>query len=269
MWYMNEERKMLQKMIKEFTQNEIKPFIAQMEENDTYPKEILKKLGELGVLGLCLDEKYGGSGEDWISMGIVLEEIAKESNTVALLTALASDITAHMIAPYCTPEQIEKFIKPAVKGEILLANWATEPCGIFNIGEYETTAVLEGDEWVVNGGKIFATNAGQCDYAFVVCRTNENANAAAMDGWSWIMIPANSDGFKVGHIENKLGWKGSSTGQVYFNNVRVPKENLIGEKDKAFQYLVERLVPGYCLYGAWTLGSAEGVYEKTKKFLQE
>lgn len=269
MWYMTEERKLLQKMVRDFTQKEIKPFVDQMEK-DAYPREILKKLGEIGVLGLCLDDKYGGSGEDWINMGIALEEIAKESNTVALLTALASDMTAHMIAPLCTPEQVEKFVKPAVKGDILLGHWTTEPCGIFNIAEYETTAVLDGDEWVLNGGKIFCTNAGQCDYAFVVCKTNENANAATFDGWSWIMVPTkNTPGFEVGHIEHKLGWRGSSTGQVYFNNCRVPKKNLIGEKDKVFPYLLANLVPGYCLYGAWTLGSAESVYEKTRKFLSE
>lgn len=268
MWYMNEERKLLQKMVRDFTQKEVKPFIPKMEK-DVYPTEILRKMGKAGILGLCLDEKYGGVGKDWINVGIALEEIAKESNTMALLTYLNSETTTGMISELCTPEQVEKWVKPAARGEITLALWATEPCGIFNVSEYETTAVLDGDEWVINGGKIFATNAGNCEYAIVICRTNDNANAATFDGWSFIMIPCDTPGYIVGHEENKLGWKGSSTCQVYFNNCRVPKGNLIGPLDKGFPLLLKDLVPGYCSYGAFTLGSSVGVYEKTRKYVSE
>lgn len=267
MWYMNEERQLLQKTIRSFTQNEIIPFIPQMEA-DEYPRDILRKLGQIGVLGLCIDEAYGGLGADWINMGLALEEIARESNTTALLTALASEFTVGDICSLCSEEQIEKYIKPAVAGDILLGLWSTEPCGAGNKAEIKTTAVLENDQWVINGGKIFSTNAGICDYAVVVCRTNANPDPVTMRGWSYILVPANTPGFTVGHKEHKLGWKGSSTCQVYFNNCRVPKENLIGPLDDYSNHSQAALLKSYCLYGAMALGSCLGVFEKTKKFLQ-
>jgi acyl-CoA dehydrogenase len=269
MWYLTDERKLLQEMVRDFSEKEIRPFVDEMEKNSAYPKEILKKLGEMGIFGLNLEEKYGGSGVDWVSMALVMEEMAKVSSTAALLAYLASEMTSHTMADACTPDQVERIIKPAVKGDILLGLWTTEPCGIFNLAEYETTAVLEGDEWVINGGKIFATNAGVADYSFVYCRTKEDADVATMDGWSCICVPTDTPGVEIGHIENKIGWKGTQTGQVYFNDVRVRKDNLIGEKDKAFPYLISKLFPGYLFYGAWSVGAAEAVFEKTKDYLKQ
>ena len=267
MWYMNEERKMLKEMVKEFTQNEVKPFIPRME-NDEYPKDILKKMVEIGLLGLIHEEKYGGSGVDWISFGLVIEEIAKESNTLALLTSLATDVTVAMIKDLCTPEQVDKFVKPAIKGDILLACWATEPCGIFNLAEYETTAVRDGDDWIINGGKIFATNGSVADYGFALCKTGE-FNPETMEGLTFFMIPTAADGFSSGHAEHKLGWKGTDTNQVYFDSIRLSDAYRIGPVDKAAPVLIHETIAGYTLYGAFTLGSAEGVYEKTRKYLAE
>lgn len=267
MWYMNEERKMLQKMVRDFTRKEVRPFIPEMEK-DVYPREILRKMGEVGILALCHDKEHGGTGTDWINFGIAIEEIAKESSMMALLTCLASDITIGTIVDVCTPEQIEMFVKPAIKGDILLANWTTEPCGIFNMAEYETTAVRDGDEWVINGGKIFATNGGVCDYGFVMCKTGE-FDPATLGGLTWFMVPTNAPGYEAGHDENKLGWKGSGTCQVYFDNVRVPLNHQIGPLNECAPILVTKTILGYCLYGAFTLGSAEGVWEKTRQFLSQ
>ena len=185
---------------------------------------------------------------------------------MALLTALASDITIGTIEDVCTPEQVEMFIKPAIKGDILLGNWTTEPCGIFNMAEYETTAVLDGDEWVINGGKIFATNGGVCDYGFVMCKTGE-FDPATMGGLTWFMVPTDAVGYEAGHDENKLGWKGSGTCQIYFDNVRVPKNHQIGPLNECAPILVAKTILGYGLYGAWTLGSSEAVWQKTRQFL--
>lgn len=266
MWYMTEERILLQKAVKEFVQHEVVPFIPNMEK-DEYPRDILRKMGQIGILGLAIDKKFGGSGVDWINFGLAIEEIAKESSTMALLTSLAADMTIGDHAEACTPEQIEKFIKPALRGDILLGAWSTEPSGATNRLEHKTTAVLDGDEWVINGGKIFATNAGVCDYAIVNCRTKKDVNPLTMDGWSGILIPTNIPGLTVGHHEHKLGWKGTSTCQVYFNNCRVPKGNLLGPLHKYQDATGSHFLQSYVLYGVNALGSAEGVFEKTKEFL--
>jgi alkylation response protein AidB-like acyl-CoA dehydrogenase len=125
--------------MREFVENEIKPFIPKMEKEEAYPREIIRKLGQMGILGLVADEKHGGIGEEWVSMGIVIEEISKESNTLGLLVSLASDFGPGLIANVCTPEQVEKYIRPALRGDILMSGYCTEPCGIFNFPEYETT----------------------------------------------------------------------------------------------------------------------------------
>jgi len=267
MWYMTEEREMLVKMLREFAEKEIRPAVPEMEKG-AYPRELLKKLGQLGLLGLVVGEEYGGSGEDWISYGLMLEEFAKVSSTFALLTDLSSDITIGLIHKYCTPEQVEMFVKPALRGDILLSFYSTEPCGIFNVSEYETRAVLDGDEWVINGGKIFSTNSDVADVNIIACVTADKVDPVTQEGISWFAIPASDPGYSVGHIENKLGWKGSHTGQVYLNDCRVPRNYQIGPLNKGVPLLTANLVPGYCAYGAFALGSMEAVFAKTKGYLQ-
>lgn len=267
MWYMNEERQILVNAFREFAENEIRPAVAKMEENEEYPREAIRKLGELGMLGLALEEEYGGAGTDYINFGLMLEEFAKESHGFALLAFLASRLTSNAIPKMCTPEQIERFVKPALAGEILLAIGCTEPCGILNPMEFETTAVMDGDEIVINGGKILITNCDVADYVLTWCRTGD-FDPATMTGISFIAIPTKAEGFSVGHIENKLGWHGSHTGQIYFDNCRVPAENLIGEFNHGFLPVQLALAPEYSAYGPMNLGSMEACYEKTVNYLK-
>lgn len=267
MWYMNEERTLLKNMMKEFCEKEVRPFIPRLEAGE-YPRELMTKMGELGLLGFCADEEHGGQGVDWINYAIVLEEISKESNTMGLLTGLNSDWAAGSLADIASPEITEKFIAPALRGEKILGIYVTEPNGIFNIAEYDTTAVLDGDEWVINGGKVLVTNNGVADAFCVACKTGE-PNTLTFQGISGIMIPADAKGVKIGANEHKLGWKGSNTGSVYFDEVRVPKEYLVGEVDNFLPYYIGKLTPGYTAYGPLALGSAERVWEKTRKFLSD
>lgn len=268
MWYMNEDREMLANAFREFAEKEIRPFIPKMEEKEEHPKELLAKMGELGMLGLCIDEEYGGAGADFVNYGLMLEEVSKESHSFGLLTFLATQLTIGLIHKLCTPEQVDKFVKPAINGEILLSIVATEPGGASNAPEYETRAVLDGDEWVINGGKILITNADTADVHLVQCVTGDKVDPITMDGVSLIAIPANTKGFTVGHMEKKLGWKGSHTGQVYFNDCRVPKDNLIGELNKAQMTIQLILGSEFSAYGPMNLGSMEAVYEKTMSFVK-
>ncbi|MCL2619167.1 MAG: acyl-CoA/acyl-ACP dehydrogenase [Defluviitaleaceae bacterium] len=266
MWYITRERKLLQSIVREFVETEIVPFIPELEKG-IYPLGIIKRLGGIGVLGLCHDTKYGGHGVDYINWYIALEEISKASSAVALLAAQTSELCAHFCEDVCTPEQVEKYIKPAVRGEIILGQFATEHSGMITVADFNTTAVRDGDDWVINGSKIFSTNAGVCDYAMVLCRTSQAPDPATMRGASMFMVHKSNPGYVVGHIENKLGWHGTSTGQTYFNDCRVPSDALIGEVDGYLPELMKRFTPGLGLYAALSLGCAEAVYRKTRTFL--
>ena len=269
MWYMTEERKMLQKTMEQFVNDEVRPFIPKMEEEGAHPKEIISKLGQLGILGLTTEPEYGGMGTDWISYGVALEEISKASNTLGLLTALASDWIPAALAADCSPEQVEKYIKPAIRGEILLGGYCTEPCGLFNFAEYKTTAVADGDDFILNGMKILGTNNGVADAFFVVCKTSD-FDPATWKGVTMFIMPADTPGIKFGKNENKIGWHGSHSGTLYLDNVRLPKSAMVGAYDMAaaLRYFTAQ-VEGLCSYGIMSLGSAEAVWQKTRKFLGE
>jgi len=265
---MTPQRKLLRKIVKEFAEKEIRPFVPEMEKG-IYPVEIIKKLGKTGILGLCHDKQYGGHGSDYINWYLALAEISKVSSTVGLLAAQTSELCAHFCEHVCTPAQVEKYIKPAVRGEIILGQFATEPCGMASLADFQTVAARDGDGWILNGGKIFSTNAGVCDYAMVICRTSDNPDPLTMRGASMFMVPKDTPGYTVGHIERKLGCHGTNTGQTYFNNCRLPADALIGEVDGCLPVLMERFNPGLGFYGALNLGAAEAVYNKARAFLSE
>lgn len=267
MWYMNEDREILVKAFREFAEKEIRPIVPKMEEEEAYPLEAMRKLGELGFLGLGIDEEAGGSGPDFINFGLMLEEFAKESHGFTLLAYLASQLTIGAFYKFCTPEQVEKFIKPAIRGEKLCSIVTTEPCGVSNHGEYETMGVLDGDELVINGSKILITNCDVADVHFVVCRTGE-VNRTAMEGVTLAIVPGDTKGITVGHMEHKLGWHGSHTGQLYFDNCRVPKENIVGEFNKGLAVVLAGLSPEFAAYGPMNLGAMEACYEKTVNYLK-
>lgn len=268
MWYMTEEREMIRNMVKEFTENEVKPFVKEMEEHETYPHAIMKKAGDLGILGLAYPEDVGGQGQDYVNLGIALEEISKESITTGLCVLLSALLGARPLYDLGTPEQKEKILKPIIAGDTIFVNSLTEPVGINNWFDYKTTAVLDGDEWVVNGGKIFATNAGEGEWYCIMAVTGE-INLQTAEGLSMILIHKDTPGLKIGHIENKLGMHGSSTGQLYFKDCRVPKENVLGPVNQGYARLGGNTLKGMAFLGMLALGGAEGVYEKTVKYCKE
>lgn len=267
MWYMNEDRQILVNAFREFAQNEVRPAAAKMEENEEFPLEAIKKLGELGMLSFCVDEELGGAGMDYVTKGLLIEELSKESHGFALLTHLQTELTTCAIAPVCTPEQIERFVKPAMAGEILLGIGFTEPTGANNMFEYEANAVMDGDEVVINGGKILITACDKADYIITCVRTGE-FDPATMSGVTMVAIPTNAEGYVVGHMEKKLGWKGSHTGQVYFNNIRVPKENLIGGWNGGVVPVLAVINQAHTVYGPMNLGAMEACFDKTLNYLK-
>ncbi len=269
MWYMNEERELLVKAFREFAEQEIRPIVDKMEKQDEYPVEALRTMGQLGFIGLGIDQRgVGGEAADYVNFGLMIEECAKVSHGFALL-AYAAQTALGLYEKVFTPEQIETIMKPALAGKLIISDPINEPCGIFNPAEYETTAVLDGDEWVINGCKVLISSIDVADLHIAVCRTSEKFDPVTMRGLSAFAIPANTPGIEIGHIEDKLGWHGSRTGTIYFNDVRIPKENLVGELDNIWgPVLLGRFSQEIVAYGPMNLGAMETCFEKTKHFLQ-
>lgn len=263
-WYMNEERRLIEKAVKTFAEKEVRPFISAMEDEDKSPKELVLALTKLGFLGYTIPEEKGGSGIDWVNYGIVIEELGKVSGNMAFISLLQGEVFAGFMASLANEQQIEKFLKPALRGEYLLGGWVTEPGGINDLASFETKAQLDGDEWGINGGKIFATNADCMDLAIVACGPVDEAPSA--DNIRYIIVPKDAAGFIPGHIENKIGFNGSRTGQIYLNDVRVPKENDLGLGTELFNY---HMFLGYCGYAAAMLGGMETVFEQTVGYLKQ
>lgn len=267
MWYMNDERRQLQKMARDFAVSEVRPFIKEMEEKEAFPFGILKKAGELGMLGLLFSEEVGGSGPNWVDMGLVIEEVGKESFTVAntLASVYAGSSSLNSMG---SGELKEKFLTPVIEGDMVIASGMCEPVGVARFHDYQTKITQDGDECVINGGKIFCTNAGNADVYNVIANSSESGDVLH-DGIAICIVPKDTPGLKIGHIENKLGLHGSSTGQLYFNNCRIPKENILASFPIDFNSMMAGGYEIAVLIGVGCLGAAEGVYEKTLNFCRE
>lgn len=267
MWYMNEERQQLQKMVHDFAEAEVRPFVKEMEENEAFPREIIAKAGELGLLALSFPAQVGGMGPKWVEYGIFLEEISKVSSCMGNVFASIPAGTA-LLLQSGNAELIQKYVIPTMMGQMIPASAQSEPCGGTRIQDFTCTAAIEGSELVINGGKIFCTNAGHADYYTVNCKTKP-PYAAPFGSTSLILVPADNPGLKVGHIENKVGWHGSSTGQLYFSNCRVPMSNLMMTFDMDENALAAGAFSPAITTAACMLGGAEGVYEKTLAYAKE
>lgn len=262
MWYMNEERELLQNAIREFAQTRVRPHVDKMEKEEADAKDLMKEMGGLGFFSFGKAEEYGGLGNDQIPVAILMEELAKESTTVGFLAMIHHVFLQEMIKN-CTEEQKQKYVVPAINGEIILGLAGNEACGSFFFDGYSTKAVRDGDTWVINGDKCFITEADVADVFLVTAKTADHVNMITGEGYDTFIVPADTEGFSVGHIENKLGWKGSRTGTVYFNDVRIPAENHIPNP----LFMTPSLGLGGW-YAALDLGGAEACMEKTLNILK-
>ncbi len=267
MWYMNEEREQLQKMVRDFAEAEVRPFVKEMEEHDAFPREIIRKAGELGLIALSFPEQIGGMGPKWVEMGIFLEEISRVSNCVGNTFASINAGTA-LLLQMGSPELIQNYVIPTMMGQMIPASAQSEPCGGGRIQDFTCTVAIEGNELVINGGKIFCTNAGHADYYTVNCRTKA-PYSEPFGSTSLVLVPAGTPGLKVGHIENKVGWHGSSTGQLYFTDCRVPMSNLLATFDMDESMLAAGAFSVAITMACGMLGGAEGVYEKALAYAKE
>ncbi|MGS0764874.1 acyl-CoA dehydrogenase family protein [Syntrophomonas curvata] len=269
MWFMTEERELMRNVARDFVQNEVKPVAVELDKKREYPLQLFRRAGELGLVGCVLPEEYGGLGGDWITKMLITEEIAKELPTLAIVIGTHIALAGGIVNMLGTPQQKAKYLTPAAKGEHILAFASTEPAGCFAHPDFETRAELVGNEWVINGAKIFITNIGYANTYVVVAKTSEPIDPITRKGLSMFLVEKDSPGFEVGKVEEKYGWHGSSTGSLYFRNCRIPKENLLGPLGESLSAMVISATDEFMACGALGLGIAETCYEKAKKYTRE
>ena len=264
--FLNEEHIMLRDMVRDFATNEVLPVAAELDKNGTFPHEIVKKMGELGLMGIPIPEKYGGAGMDNIAYVTAVYELGKVCASTSITLAAHTSLGTVPILLAGTEEQKKKYLPSLASGETIGAFGLTEPGAGSDAGATKTTAVLDGNEWVINGGKIFTTNAG---VAGLLSITAVIIIDGEKQGIGAFIIETDNPGLKMSPPEKKMGWKASDTRQLFFEDLRIPKENLLGKPAEGFKTFLKTLTGGRISVGALSVGTAEGAYEAALKYAQE
>lgn len=256
-----EEQQMLREMVRDFTNNEIKPISAQIDEESNIPKSLIKQLGELGILGISFPEEYGGGGFGEVGYCIAQEEIARGCMSTATMIGAHQSIGANVIYLGGSEEQKQKYLTPLANGEKLGAFCLTEAQAGSDSFNLKTKAELVGDEWILNGEKLWITNGGTSDIVSVFARTQKGISA--------FIVETDNPGFHAGPPEKKMGIKGSSTNAITFDNLKIPQENLIGNDGRGFLLAMKTLDAGRLGLGAACLGAAKELLEMSTNFAKE
>ena len=266
MFRLDEEHLELQASFKEFAENEIKPLAKEIDETERFPLESVKKMAEMGMMGLPIPEEYGGSGIDQLGYVLEIEELAKVCATTAIIVSAHTSLCCWPILKFGTEEQKQKYLVPLARGEKLGAFALTEPSAGTDASMQKSTAVLDGDAYVLNGSKIFITNAGAADVFIVFAMTDKEQGTR---GISAFIVERDMPGFSMSKPENKMGLRASSTCELIFDNVRVPKDNLLGQEGKGFKIAMATLDGGRIGVAAQATGIAQGAIDEAVKYTTE
>ncbi len=261
-----EEHEVLRLRIREFAENEIKPIAFMLDQNSEYPAEIIKKLADMNLMGIPYPKEYGGAGLDILSYAIAVEELSRVDGGCGVILSAHVSLGSYPIFAYGTEEQKKKYLIPLAKGEKLGAFGLTEPNAGSDAGGTETTAVLEGDHYILNGEKIFITNADKADTYIVFAVTTPDIGVR---GISAFIVEKGWEGFDFGDHYDKLGIRSSPTAQLLFNDVKVPKENLLGKEGEGFKIAMGTLDGGRIGIASQALGIAQGAYENALAYSKE
>ena len=264
--YFTEEHILLKKMVREFAQNELAPLAQEIDKEEKFPLESLKKIAKLGLMGIPWDEKYGGGGMDTLSLVIVIQELAKACVSTAATVMAHTSLGTGPFQYFGTELQKEKYLSRLSSGEILGSFGLTEPNAGSDAGNTQTTATLEGENYVVNGQKVFCTNAGYAGCIIFTSRVIENGDDKGIGA---LYVDAGTNGLRIGPPEHKMGWKGSDTRSIYFDNMKISKENILGTPGKGFKQFLQTLTGGRISISALAIGTAEGAYERALKYAKE
>ncbi len=268
---LSKEHEMMRKLFNDFAQNEVKPLAQEVDETEEFPRETVNKMAKLGFLGIPVPKEYGGQGCDVLAYAMCVEELSKVCGTTGVIVSAHTSLCVDPILTYGTEEQKQKYVVPLAKGEKLGAFGLTEPGAGTDAQGQQTKAVLDGDEYVLNGSKIFITNGKEADVyvIFAITGVQEDARGRKKKLISAFIVEKGTPGFTFGTKEKKMGIRGSSTYELIFTDCRIPKENLLGKEGKGFGIAMHTLDGGRIGIAAQALGLAEGALEATIAYVQE
>lgn len=263
---LSEEQKMIRDSAREFARTELLPGVIERDEKEEYPKEQVKKMGEMGFLGMMISPEYGGGGMDTVSYVLAMEEISKVDASCAVIMSVNNSLVCWGISQYGTEEQKKKYLSKLTTGEAIGAFCLSEPEAGSDAASLKTTAEDKGDHYILNGTKNWITNGGTADYYLVMAQTHPEKDS---HGINVLIVEKGYKGFKIGPKERKLGIRASDTHSLNFNDVKVPKENRIGEDGFGFKFAMKTISGGRIGIASQALGIASGAYELAVKYSKE
>jgi alkylation response protein AidB-like acyl-CoA dehydrogenase len=263
---LSEEHKMIQKAARDFTREELLPGVIERDETQTFPAEQIKKLGELGFLGMMVDPEHGGAGMDTLSYVLVMEELSKIDASASVVVSVNNSLVCYGLDAYGSPEQKEKFLKPLAEGKCIGAFCLSEPEAGSDATSQRTTAIDMGDYYLLNGTKNWITNGINAKYYLVMAQTDAEKGHR---GINCLIVEEGMEGFVKGVKENKMGIRGSDTCSLQFTDVKVPKANRIGADGFGFKFAMKTLSGGRIGIAAQALGIAAGAYELAKEYAKQ
>ena len=265
---LTEEQQMIKTMCREFAEEYIAPRAEEMDRTGEYPYDIIARMGELGMMGIPFPERYGGSGGDWVSMHLCIEEISRVDATLGTLLDVTTSVVGQEVYVFGSEEQKKRWLVPIAKGQEVGAFGLTEPGAGSDAGATSTTAVLDGEEWVLNGTKQFITNIG-LENASIIITTARCRRDDGKDMINTFVVPKGTTGFLVGKKYDKMGWMSSATNEVVFEDCRIPRHYLLGEEGKGLAQHLAVLETGRISIGAVSVGVARACFEAAIKYARE
>ncbi|NRT72811.1 acyl-CoA dehydrogenase [Clostridium beijerinckii] len=260
------EQQLVQQMVREFAVNEVKPIAAEIDETERFPMENVEKMAKLGMMGIPFSKEFGGAGGDVLSYIIAVEELSKVCGTTGVILSAHTSLCATVINENGTNEQRAKYLPDLCSGKKIGAFGLTEPGAGTDSGAQQTTAVLEGDHYVLNGSKIFITNGGVAETFIIFAMTDKSKGTKGVSGF---IVEKSFPGFSIGKVENKMGIRASSTTELVMEDCIVPKENLLSVEGKGFGIAMKTLDGGRIGIAAQALGIAEGAFEEAVNYMKE
>lgn len=267
---LDKQHEMARQLFKDFAENEVKPLAQETDETEVFPRETVDKMMKLGFMGIAIPKEYGGQGCDPLMYTMCVEELAKVCGTTSVIVSAHSSLGADPIMMYGTEEQKKKYLVPLASGEKLGAFGLTEPGAGTDAQGQQTKAVLDGDEWVLNGSKCFITNGKEADIYIIIAVTGIiEKRGRKVKEISAFIVEKDTPGFTFGTKEKKMGIRGSSTYELIFTDCRIPKENMLGAQGKGFNIAMHTLDGGRIGIAAQALGLAEGALDRTIEYVKE
>lgn len=263
---LSEEHMMIRDAAREFAHTELLPGVIERDNKQEFPDELIRKMGELGFMGVMVDPKYGGSGMDTISYVLIMEELSKIDASASVMVSVNNSLVCYGLEAYGTEEQKQKYLTKLATGESIGAFCLSEPEAGSDATSQKTTAIDKGDHYLLNGTKNWITNGGRSDFYLVIAQTDKEKGHRGINAF---IIEKGMEGFHIGPKEDKLGIRGSDTHTLQFNDVKVPKENRIGEDGFGFKFAMKTLSGGRIGIAAQALGIAAGAYELALKYSKE